>query len=141
MKTIYSFLLVLILGSVGCKKAIEEKIEQKQTDILVGIMTDGEWKMTSFKENGVTDSILVGYTFKYYADYTVDGTSTSGFVKRGNWTGNAATQTTTCEFPADAGVSLLKINGSWKITKNSLIYVEAQQIVGNLTKTMRLDKK
>jgi hypothetical protein len=141
MKIIYSLLIVSILGSFGCKKAIEEKIEQKQTDILVGIMTDGEWNMTSFKENGVTDSNLVGYTFKYYSDYTVDGKSPSGYVKRGNWTGNAVTQTTTCEFPADALPTLLKINGSWKITRNSLIYVEAQQIVGNLTKTMRLDKK
>jgi hypothetical protein len=131
----------LLFASFSCKKAIEKKIEEQQQDLVVLAMTSGSWQMTWFKENGVNINDFVGYEFKYYTNYTVDGIAPSGVAKNGNWAGSSATMTTSCDFPATAGNPLLKINGTWKITKNSWIYVEAEQTVGALTKTMRLDKK
>ena len=133
--------VVFTLSTISCKKTIAEKIEEKQTDYVVLAMTNGMWKMSWFKEDGVTLTAFDNYEFKYYENYTVDGIAPSGVTVRGNWTGNGATLTTTCDFPMSAGAPLTKINGSWKITRNSWTFVEAQQINGTIIKTMRLDKK
>ncbi len=133
------FFIVVVIFS--CKKTIEKIVEEKQEDYVILAMTNGIWKMSWFKEDSLLINDFNGFEFKYYADYTVDGINPNGITKKGTWSGNGATLTTTTDFPASANAPLTKLNGSWKITKNSWTFVEAQQIVGNLTKTMRLDKK
>jgi hypothetical protein len=134
-------LLFIIVATSSCKKAIEKVIEEKQEDYVILAMTNGIWKMSWFKEDSLLVNDFNGFEFKYYADYTVDGIDPNGIIKKGIWSGNGATLTTTTNFPASANAPLTKLNGSWKITKNSWTFVEAEQIVGNFKKTMRLDKK
>lgn len=133
---VFSF-FVLAIGP-SCKK----QVEQAQEDLVIAAMTNGKWKISWFKENGVGISDFDNYEFQYYSNYTVDATNLSvPSTIRGNWGGNASTMTTSADFPLSAGNPLIKINGTWKILRNNWVYVEAEQTVGSVVKTMRLDKK
>ncbi len=136
MKKLYTlFLLIIVLGS--CKKAVEKIGE----DLVIKAMTDGQWKITKFTQNG-TDitSSFSAYKFQYYSNKTVDAILNGTTERTGNWDGNASAMTTYANFPgATSPISL--INGTWNITKNSWTYVEATQTNGAETKTLRLDKQ
>lgn len=136
MKKLYTlFLLLIVLGS--CKKAVEKIGE----DLVVKAMTDGQWKITKFTQNG-TDitSSFSGYKFQYYSNRTVDAILNGTKERTGNWDGNASAMTTWADFPgATNPISL--INGTWNITNSGWTYVEATQINGAETKTLRLDKQ
>ena len=136
MKKLYTlFLLLIVLGS--CKKAVEKIGE----DLVVKAMTEGQWKITKFTQNG-TDitSSFSGYKFQYYSNKTVDAILNGTTERTGSWDGNASAMTTYASFPgASNPISL--INGTWNITKNSWTYVEATQTNGAETKTLRLDKQ
>jgi hypothetical protein len=136
MKKLYTlFLLVIIFSS--CDKAVEQIGE----DLVIKAMTDGQWKVTKFTQNG-TDivSSFSGYKFQYYSNKTVDAILNGTTERTGNWDGNASAMTTYANFTgAPSPISL--INGTWNITKNSWTYVEASQTNGAETKTLRLDKQ
>lgn len=104
-------------------------------------MTDGQWAVTNFTENGATiTSSFSGYKFKYYADKTVDAIKNAVFEKKGTWDGNASTMTTSANFP-NVTAPLDLINGNWHIDRNGWTFVEATQTINGTTKTMRLDKQ
>lgn len=127
-------MLALLLS--GCKKTIE----QVQEDLVLKAMTDGQWRITNFINNGTTISAdFVNYKFQYYSNKTVDAIKNGTVEKTGTWDGNASTMTTSANFTG-AVYPLDLINGNWNITKNSWIYVEATQNIGVNTKFMRLDK-
>lgn len=128
--------LCLILLSGGCKKAIE-KIQE---DLLVNAMTDGQWVVTSFVQNGsdITPD-FTGYKFQYYSNRTVDAIKNGTVEKTGTWDGNTSTATTWATFP-NAIAPLNLINGTWHIDNSSWTFVVATQTVGSVSKTMRLDK-
>jgi hypothetical protein len=135
MKNFLPALLLLLLLS-GCKKAVENI----QQDLVIRAMTDGQWTITSFKENGTTiTSSFAGYKFQYYSNKTVDAIKNGTVEKTGTWDGNASTMTTWASF-VNAVNPLDLINGSWHIDRNSWTYVEATQTIGTNVKTMRLDK-
>jgi hypothetical protein len=127
--------LVFILLLSGCKKAIE----QTKQDLVIQAMTNGQWMITNFVQNGntITDDFN-GYKFQYYSNKTVDAIRIGLVEKSGTWDGDAATMTTSANF--DAGAPLSLINGNWHIDNNSWTFVEASQTVGSETKVMRLDK-
>jgi hypothetical protein len=126
----------LLFMLTGCKKLVEEI----QQDLVIKAMTDGQWKITSFTQNGndITTDFST-YKFQYYSNKTVDAINNGSVEKTGTWDGNASTMTTSANFTG-AVSPLSLINGSWKITNNSWTFVEANQTVGAETKTMRLDK-
>jgi len=136
MKKLYTlFLLMLILGS--CKKTAEKIGE----DLVIKAMTDGQWKITKFTQNGtdITTSFS-GYKFQYYSNKTVDAILNGTTERTGNWDGNAYAMARWAEFTgAPNPISL--INGTWNITKNCWTYAEAMQTNGGDTKTLRLDKQ
>ena len=134
MKPIIVSLLFVLLFS-GCKKAIEEK----QKDLIIQAMVNGQWQITNFVHNGqtITDDFN-GYKFQYYSNKTVDAIKIGLVEKTGTWDGDAETMTTSANF--DAGAPLSLINGSWHIDNSSWTFVVATQTVGSETKTMRLDK-
>ena len=116
-------------------------IEQAGEDLVIKAMTDGQWKITKFTQNG-TDitSSFSAYKFQYYSNKTVDAINNGVTERTGNWDGNASAMTTWASFPgATNPISL--INGTWNITRNSWTYVEATQTNGSETKTLRLDKQ
>lgn len=132
--------LSLLLGIVfllsGCKKTAEHIAE----DLVLKAMTDGQWHITKFINNGTTiTSDFASYKFKYYSDKTVDALKNDVFEIKGNWDGNATLMTTYANFVSPA-YPLDLINGTWHIDRNSWTYVEATQTVGPDTRVMRLDK-
>jgi hypothetical protein len=65
----------------GCKKAIQ----QTQEDLVLLAMTDGQWAITSFTQNGTNITAdFVPYKFKYYSNKTVDAIK-NGTVEKTGW--------------------------------------------------------
>lgn len=135
MKKLIPVLLFIIVLS-GCKKAVENA----QQDLVIKAMTDGQWAVTSFTQNGtdITGNFS-GYKFQYYSNKTVDAIKNGTVEKTGTWDGQASTMTTSANF-TNAVAPLSLINGNWHIDNNSWTFVVATQTIGSETKTMRLDK-
>jgi hypothetical protein len=137
MKKITATLLlfVSVAGFTHCKKFVENKKE----NALMDIMTNGQWKVTSFVMNTVDiTSEYSGYTFKYYGNKTVDAVKNGTFEKQGAWDGDVNTMTTWAQFD-NVTDPLLRINGSWHIDDSGISYVVASQRGAWDTKIMRLD--
>ena len=134
-KLITLFLIASVFGS--CKRTVEQLGE----DLVIKAMTDGQWKITKFTQNGtdITSSFST-YKFQYYSNKTVDAINNGVIERTGNWDGNATARTTWASFPGAVDPIAL-INGTWNITQNSWTYVEATQTNGTDTKTLRLDKQ
>ena len=133
----YSFVLIILLGLFGCKK----QIEQIQTNLVIQAMTTGQWKMVSFI-NGSTDvtNDFSPYTFQFKTDFTVDAINNSTVETSGTWGADADAKTITSNFSPQANNPLPLLNGTWKITKNSWTYVEANLTVNGILRTLRLEK-
>ena len=103
-------------------------------------MTNGQWAITSFTQNGtdITASFS-GYKFQYYSNKTVDAIKNGIVEKTGNWDGNATNRTTWADFP-NATTPLSLINGTWQINNNGWTFVVSSQTIGAEVRTMRLDK-
>jgi hypothetical protein len=136
MKKLVSFSLLIVLFA-GCKKTVESI----QEDLVIKAMTDGQWAVTNFTQNGTNITTdFASYKFKYYSNKTVDAINNGTVEKTGTWDGNASTMTTSANFTG-AALPLNLINGSWHIDNNSWTFVAATQTNGSETKTMRLDKQ
>lgn len=137
MKKIIAILTISGCLFTSCKKTIQ----QTQEDLVLLAMTDGQWGITSFTQNGTNITAdFAPYKFKYYSNKTVDAIKNGIVEKTGTWDGNATTMTTSANF-INAVYPLSLINGNWHIDRNSWTYVEASQTIGTDTKTMRLDKQ
>lgn len=136
MKRLIVF-IALFFSLTGCKK----NIEKIQEDLVVKAMTDGQWHITSFVNNGTDITAdFSNYRFKYYYNPNkVDAINNGIIEKTGTWDGSATTMSTSANFTAPA-YPLSLINGTWLINNNSWTYVAATQVNGLETKTMRLDK-
>lgn len=127
----------IIFVAIACSKTKQEI----QEDLVIKAMTDGQWAITNFTQNGTNITAdFAAYKFKYYSNKTVDAIKNGSVEKTGNWDGDATTMTTSASFTG-AAYPLSLINGSWHIDRNSWTYVEATQTIGTETKTMRLDKQ
>lgn len=136
MQKLFTF-FVLLLFLTGCKKAIRDK----QDDLVIMAMTDGQWKVTSFTLNGsAITADFNAYRFKYYSNNTVDAINNGIVEKTGTWNGSSATMIISASFSSPA-YPLNLINGSWLVTNNSWTFVEATQTNGSEVKTLRLDKE
>ena len=135
MKRLFLFFTaIFLLGS--CKK----KVEQIAQDLVIKAMTDGQWHITNFVNNGTNITAdFSTYKFQYYSNKTVDAIHNGTVEKTGSWDGNATTMTTYANFVSPA-YPLNLINGTWHIDRNSWTYVEATQTVGAEVRVMRLDK-
>lgn len=134
-KLVTLFVIAFTLGSCG------RTVEQIGEDLVIKAMTDGQWKITKFTQNGADiTSGFSTYKFQYYSNKTVDAINNGVTERTGNWDGNATARTTYANFPGAANPIAL-INGTWNITNNGWTYVEATQTIGTETKTLRLDKQ
>ena len=136
MKRIVVIFSLLVLFA-GCKKTVKQVVG----DAILQAMTNGQWAITSFTQNG-TDitSSFSAYKFKYYSNKTVDAIKNGTVEMTGNWDGDANTMTTSANF-SGATNPLDLVNGTWHITNNSWTYIAVTQTNGSETKTMRLDKQ
>jgi len=133
-KVIIALSLVLVLG--GCKKAIDKLKE----DAVISAMTDGQWVITNFVNNGaVITNDFSTYKFQFYSNHTVDAINNGTVEKNGTWDGDASAMTITANFP-NSGATLTLINGTWHIDNNSWTFVVASQNSNGNVKALRLEK-
>lgn len=127
-------LLMPLLFSISCKKAIEKKKEQ----IIIAAVTNGRWVVSQFNNNG-TDitTTFAGYEFQFYEAGTVDA-FWSANKNTGTWVGDVNALTITANFTA-ANDTLQQLNEVWKITDSDWDYVRANGANG--TKLLYLKKK
>ncbi len=129
-------ILCSFLFCISCKKAVEKKAE----DIIVKAMTDGQWVVTSFVNNGTdVTTDFSSYKFQYYSNLTVEAIKNGSVEQTGNWAGDAPNMNISANFNTAAN-PLVLINGTWHITDNSWTYVVATLTVGTETRTLRLQK-
>ena len=137
MKRSLPLLLFSFLFFSGCKKTVENAVE----NAIINSMTDGQWVITNFTENGIDITAgFSGYKFQYHSNKTVDAIKNGIVENTGSWNGNTANKTTWADFPG-AAQPLPLLNGTWEITNNTLTYVKASQTMGTEIKTFRLDKQ
>lgn len=133
--------VLLIIAGIfffsSCKKAIENRLN----DAIINSMTDGQWIITNFKNNGTDITAdFAGYEFQYHTNKTVDAIKNGIIEMTGNWNGDALDKTTWASFPGNS-LPITLLNGTWKITNNTWTYVVATQTDGTETKSFRLEKK
>lgn len=129
-------ILCSFLFCISCKKAVEKKAE----DIIVKAMTDGQWVVTSFVNNGTdVTTDFSSYKFQYYSNLTVEAIKNGSVEQTGSWAGDAPNMNISANFNTAAN-PLVLINGTWHITDNSWTYVVATLTVGTETRTLRLQK-
>jgi predicted peptidase len=125
-----------LLFTLSCKKAIEKKAE----NMIMDAITNGEWIVEQYIENGNNiSSQFLNYSFKFNSNGTVTGTINSTSTN-GTWVANATDYTITAEFPS-AGDPLKKINGLWKIKDSYWDYVKAEMTTSSGTNVLTLRKK
>lgn len=131
------FLLVMAVVFMGsCKKTVE----RTQLDALMKLITDGRWKVTSYKQDGadITGQFAV-YSFQFKENGTVDAIKEERVDKTGTWVGNTTNLTIQSSFGnVEAPLNLL--NGTWSVTKTSITFVESRQQVNAEERFLRLDK-
>lgn len=135
MKTL---LLCLSFGLLF--SSCEKKVEAAQEDIVLKIMTSGQWKVSSFMQ-GATDvtADFSGYKFQFKEDRTVDAIVNNSVQKTGSWQPNATARTITSNFSGSAHPLTLLI-GTFTITDSGLTFVKAMQLVNGVQHSLRLDK-
>jgi len=127
---------VVLMGLSSCKKFVESV----QEDLVIKAMTDGQWRVTSFKrDNADVTAGFADYKFQFKQDKTVEAINNGTVESRGTWNGNAENKTITSAF-TNAAATLMLLNGTWQITNNSWTFVEATQSINNEVRTLRLDK-
>lgn len=135
MKNILA-LLLLALSFTSCKKSIIAA----QEDLIVKAMTDGQWRVTKFTRDATdVTTDFTPYKFQFRSNSTVEAINNGATESTGTWAGNAEARTIASDF-TNAAATLMLLNGTWNITKNSWTYVEATQTVNNEIRTLRLDK-
>ena len=136
MKNLLRFLFVAFVALSSCKKAIEDT----KKNILLGMITNGQWYVESFKEADadITDN-FTGFLFSFEENGTVTG-SRQNESHSGTWEGVISTYSIISEFPA-AGEPLIKLNGTWKVKDSAEDYVLAEKQADSATSVLKLRKK
>lgn len=120
-----SLLLYGTILSVLLFSSCEKLVEDTKKDLLLDIMTTGQWHVESYMEgaNSITEQ-FDGYQFKFKDDGSVLGTKDLA-VTQGTWAGDLTNYSIISNFPT-AGDPLKKLNGTWKIKDSDLDYVAAE---------------
>lgn len=135
--TISAILFFSLYAFTGCKKVKEDIGKQ----FIVGIMTDGRWVVETFTENGTDDitNTFTGYEFQFTADGKVYGYYGED-KQTGTWSGNTTDLTITSDFPVSTD-PVKKLNGTWKISKNTKTSLEATPYNSSRVAFLKLVKK
>jgi hypothetical protein len=123
MKRLY--VLFLALTSIGC---IKHAIEQKQEDLVVKAVTDGQWKVVWYHCNGSYSSDFVPYSFQFKTNNTVDAINNGTVENTGSWQASAESKTITSNFSNTNSAALLLLNYTWTITGSTWTSVNARRV-------------
>ena len=135
MKKIAIALSFISILSAACGDKVPSVVPE---DLLVKILTDGEWSVTDYKLNG-TDRTpeFSGWRFKYYNTNVVDAKFNGSVTNSGSWSGNQSDMNFSANFPsAPSPVNL--VNGTWHVDQPGTRIVVASQTVGSETRVMKL---
>ena len=122
------FVLFLALGSFSC---IKKAIEQKQEDLVVKAVTDGQWKVTWYEcNNQYVNDYYLPYAFQFKTNNTVDAVNNGSVENTGTWTASAETKTIKSNFSNTSSNALLFLNYTWTITGSSWTSVNAMRVNG-----------
>jgi hypothetical protein len=116
-----SIVVVSFMLFCSCEKAIENK----QQNLLLELMTNGQWHVEIYKEGTVllTDDFL-NYNFQFKDDGSVSGTNNI-ITETGTWVADIQNYSITSNFPY-AIYPLKKLNGIWKLTDSNVEFVRAE---------------
>ncbi len=132
----FLILLVISITIAHCSK----KKEEIKTNIVIEAMTSGKWVVQTFSENNETvTSEFTGYEFQFFKDGSVKAFKGS-FEAAGTWLGDATALTISSRF-LNTNDTLMRLNDTWKILKNSFTYVEARPTNTNRTAFLKLVKQ
>jgi len=123
MKRLYVLFLFLPFG--GC---IKKAIEQKQEDIVVKAVTDGQWKVMWYECNYSYVSDFAPYTFQFRENNTVEAINNGVVENTGTWSASAESKTITSQFNNTNSNALLLLNYTWTITGSSWTSVNARRV-------------
>ena len=133
------FALILIIISISiahCAKTVEDI----KKDFVIEVMTSGRWVVETFSENSVDLSTDFGpYEFQFFENGTVQGINGAA-VTNGNWVGDAGALTIYSNFPS-GNDTIIRLNDTWKITRNTLNLVEARPVNTGRNAFLKLVKK
>jgi hypothetical protein len=122
--------------SMSCKKAIEKKAQ----DMIMDAITNGEWIVEQYFENGNNaSSQFLNYSFRFYENGTLTGII-GNTATNGTWVPNTTEYTIVTEFPT-ATDPLKKLNGLWKIKDSYWDFVKAERATASGTDVLMLRKK
>ena len=135
MKT-FLVLLVSILSLTSCQKFIEAQAE----NAALGVVTSGQWKVTSFTKGSENKSSLFApYTFQFQPNETVDAIKNGVVEKNGTWKVDIGARTITSFF-ATTTEALVLLNGTYTITSSTLTTVDAKQTINGEVWVLHMDK-
>ncbi len=134
MKNIIIAIGSIVLMSASCKPEIPVVPE----DLLVQLLTDGEWSVTEYKLNGVDKTPeFAGWRVKFYSGKTADAKFNTVVMTSGTWDASQSAQTFNINFPT-AGAPMNQSNGTWHVDQPGTRIVVSSQISGTDVKTMKL---
>ena len=129
--------LLLCFSFLSCKKAIENK----QREILIDAITNGDWQIHQFIEGSMDITTqFYGYSFKFEEQGTVHAKYIGSIVANGTWVGDVNNYTINSNFPSVSD-PLIKLNGTWKLTDTYWDYVEAEMTTSTGKNILHLIKK
>jgi len=133
-------LLILLLLCTALFYSCKKYIQQQEQNALVNIITNGNWVITRYLQNGadITASFS-GYVFQFQTNGTVTGIN--GTINtNGTWSGDITTKTITSDFPS-AGAPLDNLNAVWKITDSYVDSVAAMTTTDTSTNILNMHKQ
>lgn len=136
MKKLY--LIALLAGLFSCDK--DNIVEQRQENLVIQAMTNGQWKVSSFIKGGSdVTADFSNYKFQFKNNFTVDAINNGSIEKTGTWAADANAQTITSGF-TNAGHPVILLNGTFNIESTTWTSVNANQTINGELRTLRLDK-
>lgn len=133
-KLIFISYSLLLIAGCDCKKPPPAIVE----DLLVQIMTEGEWSITNFVQSSTNYTPeYAGWRFKFYSNKTVDAKLNGTLTYTGTWDGSSSSMTFTASLPG-AATPIDRIIGTWNVTASGSRVVDATMTVGAVVKLMKL---
>ena len=135
MKKLYA---ITLLGFLGF--CTPERVQDKQENVIVQAMVNGQWKVTNYKKGSadVTNDFSP-YKFQFKENLTVDAINNGSVEQSGSWSADSNSQSITSNFNNSTNPVIL-LNGTWLITSTTWTSVNANQTVNGELRTLRLDK-
>lgn len=130
-KKIASLLLVIMIAFSSCKKEDNSSsTSQSATAILSSNIQQGNWRVTSFIENGVNQTNhYTGYQFQFASSGTVTAVN-GGSTVSGTWSSGSDNSQLKLILSFGSAVPFQELNSDWHVTQNSSTIIKLEDVSG-----------